>query len=112
MWYAIKSIRRILARRRRTYLNPKEIKYWSKRYNKWVTVEENFPSDGSTGGTDIWSISWWVHDKLCITHKWDDGTACTCRQASMVLADILWEEGRYIRSVAWGIATYVFGPKF
>ncbi len=83
------------------YLNKKEIVYYSKRYNKFITVPFNYPSDGATGAIDIDSDSWWVHDKLCDTGKFDDGTPCTNFQASTVLSDILRSEGRWCRAIYW-----------
>lgn len=91
------------------YINPKEIVYYSKRYNKYVVVPEGYPSDGATGAIDIFSNAWWVHDVLCDRGTWDDDTPCTNWQASTVLSDILREEGRYIRAVYWWPATWLFG---
>ncbi len=83
--------------------------YYSPRYNKFVTVPEGYPSDGATGAMDIASDSWWVHDKLCDTGLFDDGTPCTNFQASTILCDILREEGRWLRAYYWWPATYLFG---
>lgn len=83
--------------------------YYSKRYDKWVKLEVDFFSDGSTGAVDIFSWGWWVHDKLCETGVWADGSKVTNWQASMVLADILFKEKRYCRSVYWFIATFLLG---
>lgn len=91
------------------YLCPYEIKYFSERYRKWVTVEKGYPSDGATGGFDIWSEAWWVHDLLCDRGTWDDGTPVTNWQASQVLQDILVDEDRYFRSKTWFWATWLFG---
>jgi hypothetical protein len=91
------------------YVLIKEIRYFSKRYQKWVIVEDGFRSDGASGpAPDLASWSWWVHDKVCDTGKFDDGSACTSWQGSMMLYDILWAEQRYGRAVAWGVATYVW----
>jgi hypothetical protein len=91
------------------YYCPKEIIYNSKRYGKTVIVPEGYESDGATGAIDIWSNAWWVHDKLCDTGKWLDGTPCTNMQASTVLSDILRSEGRWIRAIYWWPATWLFG---
>jgi len=91
------------------YHSLKRIHYYSKRYGKWVTVPEGYPSDGATFAEDIYSDSWWVHDKLCDTGFWDDGTRVTNWQASMVLRDILLEEGRWIRAHRWFLPTFLFG---
>lgn len=92
------------------YTNHHRFTYYSSRYDKSVTVPAGYMSDGATGAIDIKnSISWWVHDVLCDTGKFDDGTDCTNWQASMILSDILSEEGHYIRSIGWLWATWLFG---
>ena len=99
--------------------------YFSKRYNKTVTTQFGFMSDGATGAIDIkgkikaydtWdekyiyvSLAWIIHDKLCNTGVFDDGTRCTNFQASTILSDILLSEGRYFRTLYWWPMTYVFG---
>lgn len=91
------------------YYNPKEIHYYSKRYDKYVTVPYGYESDGATGARDIKSDSWWVHDVLCDRGYWDDGTPCTNWQASKVLQDILDDEGRWFRKHTWFWTTWLFG---
>ncbi len=76
---------------------------------KSVTVPAGYPSDGATGARDIDSDGWWVHDKLCDTGKFDDGSACTNLQASMILYDILKSEGRWFRARSWLVTTWLFG---
>ena len=93
------------------YTCPYRIEYYSKRYDKTIVVPEGYPSDGATGAFDIWSESWWVHDKLCDKGTWDDGTPITNWQASTVLGDILLSEGRVFRSVYWWWFTFLFGCK-
>ena len=90
------------------YYCPRMLEYYSKRYTKWVTVEEGYPSDGATGAIDIWSRAWWVHDKLTDRGTWDDGTPITPWQESSVLYDILREEGRWIRAPFWRAFTWAF----
>ena len=91
------------------YRLDEDIHYYSKRYKKNLTVLKGFLSDGATGAFDIHSAAWWVHDMICDTGLWDDGTKITNWQASMVLSDILHEEGRYFRSFYWFWATWMFG---
>ena len=91
------------------YINKDEIVYLSPRYGKTVTVPVGYPSDGATFAEDIYSDSWWVHDKLCDTGVWDDLTRCTNWQASMVLHDILMDEGRWIRAKRWFFWTFLLG---
>lgn len=85
------------------------VHYHSKRYGKDVILEKGFKSDGASGAFDIHSLAWWVHDKLCETGVWSDGTSITNWQASRVLSDILRSEGRWIRSWRWFWATWLFG---
>lgn len=91
------------------YYRQSELVYYSPRYNRTVTVPEGFESDGATGGIDIESDSWWVHDKLCNCCTWDDGTLATNWQASWVLSDILYSEGHKIRAFYWGWLTFIAG---
>jgi len=106
-----------------------DIVYWSERYQKFKTVRFGYPSDGASGpAMDIYTDGWWVHDPLCdppprdewplcaigfweTDGYWDDGTKCTRWQASMVLHDILTQEGRWFRGDVWGSATWVGGLK-
>lgn len=101
---------------------PGGIVYLSKRYDKTIVVPEGRESDGATGAYDIsgdilakkgvvckWtSAAWWVHDELTKKGEWEDGTPVTPLQESMVLYDILIEEGRNIRAIPWGVTTYLF----
>ena len=91
------------------YHRLKELDYYSPRYRKHVIVEKGFASDGATGAEDIYSNSWWVHDKICATGKWSDGSRITNWQASMVLHDVLKAEGWQVRAVGWFVATFLFG---
>ena len=91
------------------YVCTTPIVYRSPRYGKVITVETGFVSDGATGAYDIRSIGWWVHDKLCDTYQWDDGSRCSNWQASVVLHDILKAEGRWFRCRSWFVATLIFG---
>jgi len=91
------------------YICNEDFTYYSKRYNKKVTVVKGFVSDGATGAKDIKSNGWWVHDVLCGYGTFDDGTECNNWQASSVLSDILKSEGRWFRSRSWFITTWLFG---
>ncbi len=91
------------------YVNEEAFGYYSNRYNKTCRVREGFTSDGATGAMDICTRAWWVHDVLKATGVWDDGTVCTNHQASMVIHDILQEEGNWFRAKTWCGATFIFG---
>lgn len=97
-------------RTKTTYVLHREIAYYSPRYKKYATVPEGYRSDGSTGGEDIVSEAWWVHDILCDRGAWDDKTKCSNRQASLVLYDILKSEGRWFRARTWFLATWIGRP--
>ena len=94
---------------RKRYTNPLEFTYPSLRYGKNVTVPVGYQSDGATMVIDIYSRAWWVHDILCDSGTWDDGTPATNWQASTVLSDILWFEGRWFRALTWWVGTWLFG---
>jgi len=91
------------------YTNQEEFTYYSKRYNKYVTVEKGYESDGATGARDIDSKGWWVHDVLCEFGLFDDDTPCNNLQASRILSDILKKEGYWFRSRSWFVMTWLFG---
>lgn len=84
-------------------------RYNSKRYNKTILLSQGNRSDGATGALDIPSCGWWVHDALCNSGQWEDGTRLTNWQCSTVLHDILKSEKRYIRSIRWFVWTFLFG---
>ena len=90
-------------------------RYYSKRYDKYILLPIGMLSDGATGAMDIHSWSWWVHDKVCETGLFEDGTKCNNWQASRIIADILWSEWsikkplRGLRAVIWLPATWLFG---
>ena len=87
----------------------KEIVYTSPRYGKTITIPSGMISDGATGAMDITSRGWWIHDQLCLTGCWDDGTPLSNWQCSQVLQDVLKSEGRYWQSKRWFFATFIFG---
>lgn len=91
------------------YISEREIIYVCRYTGNTATVPIGMKSDGATFVWDIKSDSWWVHDKLCDTGTWDDGTPVTAFEASRVLGTILWQEERWFRSVYWGIGTFLFG---
>ena len=87
-----------------------DIRYHSKRYGTRVYCPVGMLSDGATGAHDIeTSISWWVHDRLCEDACFLHGEPCTAWMASMVLRDILKDEGHGIRARFWTWATFLFG---
>ena len=91
------------------YMALNKYRYLSKRFNRAVTIEIGFKSDGASGAWDIKSDSWGIHDKICQRGTWDDGTLLSNFDASTVLSDILRSEGRYFRAVYWWAATFCCG---
>ena len=107
--------------------------YFSPRYNRSVTCPKGMFSDGATGfidlGTDnimarVWNWfrkhihhlsntacpEWFfVHDQICVTGKFDDGTLIDNWTASTVAGDILWADGWRLWSVPIWFATFLFG---
>lgn len=91
------------------YVTTHKLRYFSKRYKRWIVCQRHFVSDGATGAYDIDSFGWLFHDKLCDTGMFDDSSQCTNWQASSVVSDILRNEGRYIRAQTWRYATFIGG---
>ena len=89
------------------YYCPRTFSWTDAKTGKTVTVVAGYPSDGASGAIDIFSYGWFAHDVLCDRGTWDDGTACTSRDASRVLKDILKSEGRVVRAFYWGFFTWV-----
>lgn len=106
--YCFGLFRRTKTRTR--YVLHEKIVYHSERYGKDITVPDGYVSDGSSGGVDICSGAWWVHDILCDSERFDDGSKCTNRMASLVLYDILKSEGRWFRARTWFLATLIGRP--
>lgn len=84
-------------------------RYFSPRYGRAITIPKLFYSDGATGAIDIESDAWIIHDHICRYGVWDDGAPINNWQASTVLSDILWSEGRWCRAIYWWFATWLFG---
>jgi len=95
--------------RRRRYILDEPISYYSPRYKKTVFVPVGRTSDGATGAMDIISAGWWVHDELCESGVFSDGSPVTNWQASNILHDILKAEGYWARAEYWRLATYCLG---
>ena len=85
------------------------IRYYSKRYKKWIVVPKGFISDGATFAIDITTRAWWIHDLLCKENKFEDGTKCNRWQSSMILSDCLWEDDYRIQSILWFMPTLIAG---
>ena len=83
--------------------------FWqSRRYGRVITVEAGFRSDGASGpARDIESRAWFIHDKACTTWTWDDGTPISLWQSSMILKDVLSEEGHVWIAPLWAGATWL-----
>lgn len=92
-----------------SYVVKTELRYYSKRYDKWISCPEGMPSDGATGALDIDSYSWLFHDRLCDTGVFEDGTPCNNWQASQIISDILKSEGYWFRSKTWLWTTWALG---
>jgi hypothetical protein len=105
------------------YLLCQDINYYSDRFGKWVHIPWGYPSDGATGAPDLKgpikctrkgepflaSLFWWVHDRLCETGCWEDGTKCSNLDIALVAYDILKDEGHNIRDFWWALAMFIFG---
>lgn len=86
------------------------VTYYSERYDKYVTVQAPYRSDGATSAPDIDSDAWWFHDVLCDRGTWDDGTPLTNWQCSTVLYDVMRRDGfSLVRSTVWRHQTFLWG---
>jgi len=86
------------------------IAYFSPRYKKWITAAVGVYDGASGPAEDLVSEAWFIHDQLCNTGKFDDGTPCSNWQASWILSDLLGREGRWGRRWTWLVATGVGRP--
>ena len=91
------------------FLLLESIIYHSTRYDKSIYLKKGMRSDGATWAVDVISKGWWVHDELCNTGRFSDGSKCSNWQASRILSDILKSEGYWFRSKSWLFATFLFG---
>lgn len=102
------------------YTLAEDFVYHDPRYKKSITLYRGMRSDGSTGGVDLYSGYWGVHDAICNRGKWDDGSRISNWQASKIASYILrkeyatnetryWLEWRFLRGpyVFW--ATFLGG---
>jgi len=93
----------------RNYIIHKTMCYYSQRYSKLIVARVGDVFDGATGAFDIDTRAWIFHDILCRDGFFNDGTPCTNWQASLVLKDILAEDGKWFRQYTWFAATWIFG---
>jgi hypothetical protein len=86
-------------KKKRVYFCPIELVY--KKGDKTFTTPKGYPSDGASGATDIYSYSWFAHDRACDVGEWDDGSKMTPREASEMLSWYLAQENRKLRAWYW-----------
>ena len=70
--------------------------YYSKRYNRSITIPVILTPDGNSPFTSIFSRAWWIRDTIIDKGKWDDGTPITTVQTMFVFYDALRDEGQSI----------------
>jgi len=108
--------------------------YYSNTFNRTITIPVGRLSDGATGARDLgavekgwrkyWSklirlllhskskkrtAAWFVHDELCLTGCWDDGTKISNFVCSTVLSIILYYDGYTKEAITWWFATFFGG---
>ncbi len=108
--------------------------YYSRMFNRTITIPKGRKSDGATSARDLganesgwrgwWSkaigqflhspkgvrtAAWFVHDELCLTGRWDDGTKISNFICSTVLSVILYYDGYKKEAVTWWFATFFGG---
>jgi hypothetical protein len=92
------------------YILLEDFWFYSERFNEWIHLEQGMFSDGATGAMDIYSASWWVHDKITEHDKcyFRSGAPISNHAASLILGDILRSEGHHWRSFSWFVSTWVY----
>ncbi len=80
--------------------------YYCELRGRKLSVPIGFLSDGSSGGPDWGTVSWLYHDFLYATHKFDDGTVCSRKEADDLMEAILYNENHVFYAtmfafVAW-----------
>lgn len=91
------------------YVLDSRIEYMCERYQKLVVVECGVRSNGADYAIDLVdSEAWWIHDELCKTGKFSDGSKCSNWQASVIIHDVLKRDGHWIRAKYWGSLTFIF----
>jgi hypothetical protein len=98
------------------YVCTRETCFTCPRTGRTITVPRGFLSDGSTASPDV-GRSWFAHDMLYATHKWDDGSPCSRAEADRFMHDILREEGLrtygwFFRLTAWANPLYKFSGAY
>jgi hypothetical protein len=91
------------------YIATEAFVYYSPRYDKTLTVEQGYPSNGANAVKDKCPTAFFAHDRGCERGKWDDGTPMCNRELSTMYADILWLNGFWIRAQIRWIGTFLFG---
>ena len=87
-----------------------DYRYYSRRYNRFLTVRAGCYSDGATFAPDLPKTdAWIIHDCICRYGVWDDGTRIDNWTASMVLSDLLRRDGYPWRARWWKWGTFLFG---
>ena len=86
--------------------------YYSKRYGKNIEIHPGEIYDGATFAKDVNTFAWLFHDVLKRDQCFSDGSHCGNYKASMILRDILIEDGRDVRAVYWFVGTLVWGTFF
>lgn len=91
------------------YILLEDIRYYSKRYGKWITCKTGMLSDGATSAIDFDPEAFFLHDRLCEDGTFADGTPCTNWQASTVYSSVLWKNKRWFQAIYRWPATWLGG---
>ena len=92
------------------YVADGEYTSYSKRYGKFLTIPDEFPSNGADVVKDLCPTGFFNHDFCCHHGKFDDGSRMYNLQASFIYYDIL-IAFKINRVIALGrlIMTFLFG---
>jgi len=92
-WQSFRAVLKIVAWpfEPSVYVAPYTATYYSRRYDKSLTMYEGDSMDGATCCPNF-GESWKFHDIGFKRGRWDDGTPMTWRQINNVMKDIMVEE--------------------
>lgn len=111
----------LLFRRKHIRKLRKSLRFYSKRYKKWVTAKKNFFYDGATVVPDLDDLDGALHDWCFFVAYWDEGTPMTFEEANYVYVEWLqlraeearglWERFKYKTCSYTRRALHVVGRK-
>ena len=90
------------------YILLEDISYTSKD-GKTLSCQCGELSNGADSAIDLCPEAFFLHDKGCVTGKWDDGSAMTNYECSTMYSTVLWKNGHWLPALYRFPATFLFG---